>query len=153
MKFPQKRKVVPEVDKPVVIGECFCPNGHSLISTRVKFEDHCGLYLKVRNEQKEGFVAISPVCGCTARISFDIDLVKGENYDFFCPECDVQLPVLSPCPSCDSSMITIFRSIDASYNYCFGICSRVGCKHAELHIGAEIRKCLRVRYYDNGKLY
>ena len=147
LKIPEPKPVLQEEENLRVIKECFCQNGHNLISKKVKFNDHNGIYLKIKNKNKEGYVGISPLCGCKMRLSVGVDLEDGEHFDFFCPECDIQLPLYSPCPDCDGEMITIFRDDSADYKYCIGICNTVGCPHAEVRTGDEIRTCLRLNYH------
>ena len=147
MKFPEPRKSIKENDQIEIIEECFCQNGHNLKSSRIKFNTLNGIYLKVKNDKKEGFIGLSPVCGSKTRVSIDIDLEKDERYNFYCPECDVKLPVFSPCPSCSGNLITIFRNNNADYNYCIGVCNTVDCAHAEIKTGDEMRTIIGERFY------
>ncbi len=149
LKIPKRRKSAKKSEEDIeIIEECFCHNGHNLISNRVKFNECNGIYLKIKDKEKQGYVGISPICGCKMRISIDVDLTEGETFEFFCPECDEKLLVYSPCPSCEGEMITLFLNKEADYTHCLGICNSVGCPQAEVRMGDEIRSCLRKQYHD-----
>lgn len=61
----QKRDVITEQDqqKREVITECYCPNGHTVLSDTVQFQGYPGLTLKLKNKTSEGLLVISPVIG------------------------------------------------------------------------------------------
>lgn len=120
------------VKKILVLKECFCPNKHNLINSRVSFNNYAGILIKVRNKQKkEGMVALSPIFGDKSRIAIDIDLVENEILELLCPQCDVMLPVYSQC-YCKASLVAFFTTEALSFADCAGVCNRVGCVHAEL---------------------
>lgn len=122
---PLKHKIEIK-DKALVVKKCFCPNKHSLMTSRAKFNGHEGIMLKVKNNSKEGLVALSPIYGDNTRISLDIDLEKDEILDFFCPTCDVKLPVFSPC-TCHGNLIALFTNDKSDFTNCIGVCNRVDC--------------------------
>ncbi len=141
LKFPEKQQVTTVAEEAEIINYCCCPNGHNLVSSRVKVGKNDGILLKVSNENQQGFVGLSAMCGCKLRISMDIDLVDGEQYDFFCPECDSKLPVFNTCPGCGGELVTLFLDERSDYNYCIGICNRSGCPHSEIRKGEDLRIC------------
>ena len=93
---PQAREI-PAKTKALVVKKLFCPNGHNLINNRASFDGHAGIILKVKHEANEGIIALSPVYGEKNRVSFGIDLNKDDLLEINCPECNVALPVHSPC--------------------------------------------------------
>ena len=136
---PKEVKKDCELDEMLVIKECYCQNGHQLINKKVCFIDYPGILLKVKDKDgNEGFVALSPVYNHKYRISIDIDLVKGEDLQLFCPECDVELPVYSDCTCCDGKLVTVFLDKTANYNNCFTIGNTVGCKNLTIIASKEI---------------
>ncbi len=124
-------------EKILVVGRLFCPNGHSLISNRAVFNGYPGIMVRVRTGQKEGLVALSPIYGSKTRIAMDIDLVKGEIVDLYCPHCDVLLPVHSPC-SCGADLIAFFPTRDVDFTDCVAICNRVDCINSRILINDEV---------------
>ncbi|MCK4662122.1 MAG: hypothetical protein KAT68_04610 [Bacteroidales bacterium] len=138
MIFPSPKKEDEEKKQDVLlIEECFCPNGHNLISKRVVFNDFNGVLIKIKNNKKEGLIALSPIYGDKSKISIDIDLENGEIYDFYCNECGVKLPVYSQC-TCGGDIIAFYSDKSADFTNCIGICNRVGCKHAEIKLDNEL---------------
>lgn len=118
----------PAVEKKI-IQKCYCPEGHMLINTRVKFGENAGILVKVRKGEKEGLIAISPVCGNKSRISIDVDLVNDEIWQFHCPECDKVLAAFSNC-CCGATLIALFLKENGDFSDFIGICNRVGCNNA-----------------------
>ncbi len=135
--IPDPRKQESPTEKILVIEECYCPKGHSLISDRVVFDKFKGILFKAKRQEVSGMIALSPVYGEKNRISLDINLVDGETWDFYCPECKTVLPNYKRC-DCGGQLITFFTSKDADYNHSIGICNRVGCQHATIHLGEEL---------------
>ena len=117
----------------VIISECFCPNGHSLIDENARFGIDPGIKIKVkRNGEDEGFLVLSPKFGDYSKISLGIKLNDGDLLEMFCPECNVALPVYSSCYVCDNKMLTLFTSNKHSYSDCMGICQKVGCHNSKM---------------------
>jgi len=136
--IPYSRKKVTNLyDNMVLVKNCYCQNGHSLIGNRVNFNSLNGIYLKARNEKQEGFIGLSPVYGEKCRIAWDLDLAEGEILHFFCPTCNADLPVFSPC-HCGAEIITLFLKPDADYTDCIGICSRVNCTNSVVRSAGEL---------------
>jgi len=124
-------------DEELIIRDCFCPNGHNLVSPKVEIKGLNGILIKVTKGRESGFMALSPVCGDKSKISIDIELSEGELIELLCPICDVPLPVYAPC-ECGGDMITLFCDKQGNYCNCIGVCNRVGCTHAELKHGSEL---------------
>ncbi|HHO77079.1 MAG TPA: hypothetical protein ENN05_11735 [Deltaproteobacteria bacterium] len=123
--------------KILVAGRLFCPNGHDLISPRALFDGHPGILIKAAKGSRRGCIALSPVYGSTSRIVLDIDLVKGEIMDLYCPACDILLPIHSPC-SCGANLVALFTSKHPDFTDCIAICNRVGCINSHILINDEV---------------
>lgn len=121
----------------VVVKSCYCQNGHSLISERVKFDIFSGILIQGSRMDQNGLVALSPVYGCNHRISIDLDFEDGEVWDFFCPECESALPYYTQC-ECGANMTTLFINEKADFQSSIVICNRVGCHHAKVVNGDEV---------------
>jgi len=126
---PLKQTQLCESENIVVIEECFCPNGHNLISKKVRFNNFYGILIKVRSGEKEGYVALSPVYNDKRRISFDIVLKEKEIYEVICPECDVKLLKYSNC-RCGADLNAMFLTMKRDFGHCIAFCNRVGCFNA-----------------------
>ena len=139
MIFPRPSQIEKDKDerKVIVVKECYCPNGHNLVTGRANFNGFDGILLKVKNPKKTGIIALSPMFGDKSRISLDIHLVKDEIYDIYCPVCDVKLPVYTKC-TCGADLITFFSTENIDYSDCIGICNRVGCPEAVVQDGGEL---------------
>jgi len=121
----------------LVVCSLYCPNGHSLISERAKFNGYSGILIKVEAENRSGLVALSPIYGSYARVALDIDLKSREIVKMFCPVCDVELPVHSPC-SCGADMIAFFPTKEADFSNCVAICNRIDCINSHILINDEL---------------
>ena len=121
----------------LVVKECYCQHGHALISTRAVFSGHKGIMVRVRSEEAEGLVALSPIYGDKSRVAIDVDIEEGRIYDICCPVCGDRLPVCVQC-KCGGDIITLFTTTKASFSDCIGICNRAGCEHAEVRGGKEV---------------
>ncbi len=120
-----------EGPKVLVVKECFCPNGHNLVSKRAMFDEFEGIIMKAKKEDGEGILAISPIYGQKARISMDIELVGGEPLELYCPYCDIALPAFSSC-HCGGKIIAFFANRNRDFSNCIGVCNRVDCRNAVL---------------------
>ena len=132
-----KKRVTNLYDNMVLVKNCYCQHGHNLIGNRVNFNSLNGIYLKARNDEQEGFIGLSPVYGEKCRITWDLDLIEGEILHFFCPTCNADLPVFSPC-HCGADIVTFFLNPNADYTDCIGICSRVDCSNAVVRNKGEL---------------
>lgn len=131
MIIPTPEKAQKPLKETVVIKQSFCPNGHNLVSRRVRFGDHDGILIGVKLGGVSGLLALSPVYGDKSRVSLDIDFAEGDILEMFCPDCHASLPSYSVC-SCGGELIVMFTQPKADFMNCIGICNRVGCKHAEI---------------------
>lgn len=132
MIFPNPiRKEIRENQHVLAVKECFCPNGHSLMSSRALFNGIAGIMLKVKLRNKKGLVALSPVYGDKSKISIDIDLVDKELLELSCPKCSAALPTYSKC-ICGADKVALFLNRKIDFNDCIGICTRVNCFNSEI---------------------
>ncbi len=129
---------------PVILKECYCPNGHSLLDDNIHINENHAMKLKVVSKSGDkGFVALSPVYGDYSRVSIDIKLNKGDILDIYCPECDEKLPAYVDCTLCDSHMITVFTTSELSYSDCICICKQVGCHNSSIKSNRGILRSVR----------
>jgi hypothetical protein len=133
----KKKQKTRQPEDEVVIKECFCPNGHNLVSPKVDIKGKNGILIKVKKGRKTGFIALSPVCGDKSKVTLDVELEEGEILELLCPICNVPLPVYAPC-ECGGDMVTLFCDKQGNYCNCIGICNRVGCTHAEIKQGTDL---------------
>lgn len=123
--------------KVPAVGECFCPNGHSLLYPRANFNGHPGILLKVTGEKGTGHVVLSPIYGDKSRIALDIDLLEGEILIVHCPFCGSVFARLGSCP-CGADLVTVNATPVPDGDNCIGICNRVGCTHAEVRTKGDL---------------
>jgi hypothetical protein len=85
----QKREVIAEQDlqSSQVITECYCPNGHSVLTAAALFQGHKALTLKLKNKTSEGLLLISPVLGDRNRTFIDFEKQVGDVVEICCPTC------------------------------------------------------------------
>ena len=133
-----------ESPKVLVVQECFCPNGHNLVSPRVRFNRFPGIMFKVRLDEGDGLVALSPIFGDKSRITLDVDLVKDSILTPYCPHCDIQLPTYGPC-GCGGDLAALFTTRSEDFGNCVGVCTRVDCYNAEVHNANELLTLSTVR--------
>ncbi len=139
MQFPNpvsKTSVLKEKELWAV-NECFCRNGHNLISDKVIFDGMNGILIKLKKGKKAGLVALSPVYGLKSRISVNLHLKKDEQWKICCPECEEPLPVFSTC-SCHGDLTALFLDKKADFFNCILVCNRIGCFNAEIKLNNEI---------------
>ena len=117
------------------INQCYCPNGHSLISENASFHDHKGILVKFATGDSEGLVALSPFFGDSAKMLVG-KFQPGDIWQACCPDCAVPLPVYSQC-SCGGSIIALFGGQHPDFANCMGVCNRVGCYNATIKHGHE----------------
>ena len=138
MIFPsqQKKDKSAPAAELLVINQCYCPNGHNLVSDRADFDGFKGIVLKVRKPGSEGLVALNPVYGLKHRIAIDIMLKKDELLEILCPECGSALPVYSAC-SCGGSLVALFLDEKPVFTNSVLICNRVDCHNARIRLHDE----------------
>jgi hypothetical protein len=134
---PEKIKKAGKLTNLLVIGRCYCTNGHDLVSDQAIFDGLNGIVLKVRKSNREGLVALNPVYGLKHRISLNIKLVKDELLEIKCPHCGVALPVYSEC-SCGGNLVTLFLDEKPDFNNSILICNRVDCPNAQIKLHNEM---------------
>jgi hypothetical protein len=143
---PERIKKVGKLADLLVIKECFCQNGHNLVSDQAVFDGFKGIVLKVKKGSIEGHVALNPVYGLKHRVSLNIKLTKDDLLEVFCPECGVALPVYTDC-SCDGNLVTLFLNDKADFTNSVLICNRVDCHNAQIRLHNEV-----VNYDDSGNV-
>jgi len=131
MIFPNPKSNRTNNENIIVVQECFCSKGHNLLNKRINFNGYYGIYLKVKHNEKSGFVGLSPVFGDKSRVFIDIDVNTDDLLELSCPECDTPLPVYSAC-SCGSSLLALFSTKKLEFSNCIGICNKVDCVNSEI---------------------
>lgn len=144
----QKRQVIEQIDREggQLISECYCRNGHSILTDMTEFDGHPGLTLKLVNSRQEGFLSISPVIGDRRRQFIDFERIPGDVVEICCPVCSEPFPIYNEC-SCGAHLIALFTSPRAQFSRCVGICQRIGCLHAELISERDLRLFSRQDYF------
>ena len=121
----------------LVVKECYCHNGHSLISDQAVFNGFNGIMLRARRNDKSGLVALSPVYGYKSRVSLSLKLLPGEIWEIMCPVCNEPLPVYSDCP-CGGKLFTIFLNAHRDHTNAILLCNRIDCFNAEMKLESEV---------------
>lgn len=121
----------------LLIKECYCQNGHNMISNKAIFNGFAGIVIRVRRGNEEGLVALSPVYGYKSRVSLNVCLFDDQIWDICCPQCNVILPVYSSC-ACGGNMIALFSDKEANFANCIGICNRIGCYNSGIQHSNEL---------------
>lgn len=129
-----------------VVSECFCHNGHSLITEAATFSEFNGLTLVLRNERQSGQLSLSPIVGDMSRTFFNFDRVEGEMVSICCPTCLEPLPHYDAC-SCGAYLVALFTTPDQNFANCIGICERIGCLHSKIITNSNLRKFSRNGYF------
>jgi len=114
-----------------VITECYCHNGHSLLSDLVSYNGYPGLTVKLRTPTQEGTLSLSPIVGDKSRSFFEFDRNEGEIIQICCPTCGEQLPVYNEC-TCEAELVALFTEPKPNFANCIGICQRIGCLNSEI---------------------
>lgn len=136
----QKRQVITQQDRQanLVVKECYCPQGHSIISDLSTFGGQPGLTLRLRSSSQDGLLALSPIIGDRERIFFKFTGEVGDVVDICCPVCTEPFPIYNEC-SCGAHLVALFTSPQTSFAQCIGICQRIGCLHSELLTERDLR--------------
>lgn len=144
----QKREVITDQfqHNGAVVDECYCPNGHSIITDLATFQGYPGLTLRLKNRASEGLLVISPVLGDHDRKFIDFERKVGEVVEICCPTCSVPFPVYNVCP-CGAHLVALFTSPKAVFSQCIGLCQRLGCLHSELLSERDLRLYSRQNYF------
>jgi len=121
-----------------VVTECFCHNGHTLITDLATFGDFNGISIMLKSPSQQGMLSLSPVIGDKSRSFFNFHRVEGETIDICCPTCAESLPIYNEC-SCGANLVAMFTTPKADFANCIGICQRIGCLHAEIKSNRALR--------------
>ena len=121
-----------------LVSECYCHNGHSLLTGLATFDGLPGLTIKLRSATREGLLSLSPIIGDKNRNFFNFERVEGEVVELCCPTCEEPLPVYNACP-CGADLVTLFTTPKANFANVIGICRRIGCLYAEIISGRDMR--------------
>jgi len=134
--YKRKKRHEKEIEelKVVVICHAYCPNGHDVMTGYVNFNGHDGIKLKIaRPNGEEGEMVYSPIFGDKSIVYIGIKPDDGEKLEIFCPVCGVEIPVLSPCESCDvGEMRVLSQSPEFDITNGVTFCDLVGCPCAYL---------------------
>ena len=134
---PKENRTICKEEKLLVFTECYCPNGHNLVTKNAKFDEFHGIFLKISKGNKTGHIALSPVYGCKTTVTIGINLIQGNTYSLSCTVCDAALPVFSKC-HCGGDIFTLFLDKKAKFDWFVGACNRIGCENAYIQIGEEL---------------
>ena len=136
----QKRRVITQADRKenLVVKECYCPKGHSILSELAVFGGHPGLTLQLRTASQTGLLSLSPIIGDRDRSFVNFTEIVGEVVEICCPKCSVPFPIYNEC-SCGAHLVALFTSPQNSFAKCIGICQRLGCLHSELLTERDLR--------------
>ena len=129
-----------------VVEQCFCHNGHSILSAEHSYSGHPGILLKLKAADREGLLSLSPIIGDHDRTFHDFQQLSGEIVEICCPICDQPFPIYNQC-GCNAHLIALFMSPKNDYSDCIGICQRIGCLNAEIISSSELRLLDRVNYF------
>jgi len=142
----EKQPHLEEVPPQQVVEQCFCPNGHNILSPQHSYSGHPGILLKLKTADRQGLLSLSSVIGDHARTFHDFTPVSGEIAEICCPVCDLPFPIYNQC-GCDAHLIALFTSPKNDFADCIGICQRIGCLNAEIISGRELLMLDRVNYF------
>ena len=129
-----------------VVTECYCPNGHGLLSGLATFGGFTGITVKLRNAHQEGQLSLSPIIGDLSRTFFNFERTEGAIVEICCPTCDEALPLYDQC-SCGAYLAAFFTTPKKDFANCIGICQRIGCLHSKIISIDNLRKYSRMGYY------
>jgi len=128
----QKRKVL-------VVKECYCTNGHSLMDDHVKFNRHPGIRHRIRKPGgEEGEIVLSPIFGEFVRVEIGVDVAPGDVNTILCPECGVEFPTMDQCPCGVGEIKAIFLNKEANIQNSIGICNVIDCFQSKIFSYGEV---------------
>jgi len=134
---PASKEKICKSKKILVIEECYCHNGHNLVCKKAIFNGFNGIIFKIKKDNQEGMVALSPVYGYKSRVCLDVELKEEEIWEIICPECNEPLPTFAKC-SCGGDLVAMFAEKEKDFSDCLTICNRINCFNAEIHLGNEM---------------
>ena len=141
---PKKHRKICNEEKLLVFTECYCPNGHNVVTGNARFNELDGILLKISKANEEGHIALSSVYGCKSKVAIGIKLEEGEQYKLSCTECGEALPVFSKC-HCGGDIFALFLDKNINYDSFVGACNRIGCTNAYIQIGKELVTSARLQ--------
>ena len=129
-----------EVKKKVlIVKECFCPNGHSLMDNCVKFNGQPGIRHKIRKTSgEEGEIVLSPVYGEYVRVEVGVDVKPGDANTILCPKCDVEFPTIDQCTCGKGEIKAIFLDNEANIQNSIAICNVIDCFNSKIFSYGEV---------------
>ncbi len=144
--LPQGVSTDEEKVRDRLVSECYCHNGHNLLTEVATFDGLPGLTIRLIAGTRQGLLSLSPIIGDKNRSFFDFERVEGEVVDLCCPTCAEPFPVYNACP-CGADLVTLFTTPKADYANIIGICRRIGCLHAEIISGRDMRLYSRQGFF------
>jgi len=129
-----------------VVTECYCHNGHGLVSDLATFGGASGITVRLRSERQIGQLSLSPIVGDLSRSFFNFERHEGTIVEICCPICDEPLPIYDQC-CCGAYLATIFKGPKRDFANCIGICQRIGCLHSKIISNESLRRYSRLGYY------
>ncbi len=100
-----------------------CPHcGVSFMNSYQPIHEKPSIRLKIKRGEDEGIIRLCSIYGCYEHVS-DIELVKDEIYEFYCPNCGQKLNIEEKCESCNAPLVSMKLSMGGKVQ----ICSRSGC--------------------------
>lgn len=133
IEYPNKirKEQICTSDNIQVITDCYCPNGHSLVNSQANFSGFAGIVLKIETQADWGTIAISPISHDKRSILLGTNCEKGDSIGFFCPHCDIKIPVYTKC-YCGGDIVALFLDQETNFCDCIGFCDNYGCNNAEI---------------------
>jgi two-component system NtrC family sensor kinase len=130
------------------IKKAVCPKRHDLMDNETKIEGMPSIKLKIKNDEKEGFINLDPVYGKDNHIyEFTPDLKK--EIFVSCPQCNVSL--IEPdnkCPKCGSPIFT-FEVLGQGF---FEGCINKSCNWQRWDVvdSGGLKDYIEIKISDNG---
>ncbi len=139
LKIPTLKKVTKEIiEEQVIIKECYCVNGHNLISDEYSLSGHPGIKLEFNCDGSEGKVILSAVIGNYEKNVLSGNWTKGKKVDMCCPECKAQLPVLTSCDcNSEAEFVALGLTPKIDFNNSIALCNIIGCKDSYSMVKSE----------------
>ncbi len=139
LKIPTLKKVTKEIiEEQVVISECYCVNGHNLITKEHYLNGQPGIKLNFKSQSSDGTVILSAVIGDYNKYFLEGSWTKGEKVNMSCPECKATLPVLTSC-SCspEAEFVALGLTPKIDFNNSIALCNIIGCKDSYSMVKSE----------------
>lgn len=145
MRIPEQKAAEGKPKKdPIVLKECYCPNGHNLINVNTKFNKLSAISIQIKRKKQEGILILNPVCGDKNYVTIGVNKMDNEIWEFHCPECGIELPNYAPC-HCKGNLKMLFCRSQKDYNHFVGICNRAGCNNSVIKKGDELYNCTDIQ--------